>query len=265
MRVELTDVSLELAGRVIVENASLHAAEGQFVGLIGPNGSGKTTLLRAVYRALEPVGGQVRVGGEDVWRLSARASAQRTAVVLQNGGSDFEFSVREVVGLGRVPHHGLFDRSTGSDADIVEQTMATAGVTHLAERLVTTLSGGERQRVYLARALAQRTPVVVLDEPTNHLDISAQFDLLNLISGLPVTVFAALHDLNLAAAYCDVIYVLADGHVVAHGAPADVLTPETVRRVYGVEAHCTTNPLTGRMALHFAQAALPAPLSKGET
>ncbi|GAY09004.1 ABC transporter ATP-binding protein [Pseudonocardia sp. N23] len=262
MRVEADGIDVEIAGRTIVAGAVLRAVQGTVVGLLGPNGSGKTTLLRTLHRALRPDAGTVRVGGDDVWGLSPRAAARRTAVVMQDDPTDFEFTVREVVELGRVPHQGLVRRDAASDAAIVDDAMVTARVDGLASRPVATLSGGERQRVFLARALAQRTPVVVLDEPTNHLDVRAQVDLLDLLRGLRVTVVAALHDLNLAAAYCDEVVVLRDGRVVAHGPVGDVLEPDLVRRVYGVDAARAINPLTGRPTFMFAPLAPARPASR---
>ena len=258
MRVDVEGLRVDLAGRRILHDAALAAADGEFVGLVGPNGSGKTTLLRSVYRALRPASGAVAVGGDDVWQLPAREAARRTAAVLQDDVPDFEFCVREVVELGRVPHLGRLERLRDDDRRAVEQALATAGVSHLAERGVGTLSGGERQRVFVARALAQATPVIVLDEPTNHLDIRAQVELLELLRSLPVTVLAALHDLNLAAAYCDRVLVLAGGRVVADGPTDEVLTPELIGSVYGVAVHCGINPLTGRPALSYAPAPGPA-------
>ncbi|WP_312858288.1 ABC transporter ATP-binding protein [Pseudonocardia pini] len=245
-------VSVDIDGHRIVADAALAAEPGTLVGLIGPNGSGKSTLLRTVYRALRPVAGRILLDAEDVWSLSPRDSARRTAVVLQDDTGEFAFSVREVVELGRVPHRGLLDHGRAADAGIVERALADTGVVHLADRMVATLSGGERQRVFLARALAQEPRLLVLDEPTNHLDVRAQIELLEMLSDLPVTVVAALHDLNLAAAYCDRVHVLADGQPVAEGPADEVLTPELIRAVYGVDARCTTNPLTGRRAVHLA-------------
>jgi iron complex transport system ATP-binding protein len=252
MRVRAEGVAVEIGGHRIVSDGVLRAEPGTMVGLIGPNGSGKSTLLRTVYRALRPVAGRVLLGDDEVWRLTARAAARRTAVVLQDDPTEFEFTVREVVELGRVPHKRLLVRDTAADWAVVADALARAGVAGLADRLVSTLSGGERQRVFLARALAQQTPVLVLDEPTNHLDVSAQLQLLELLHRIPATVVAALHDLNLAAAYCDEVYVLVAGRVVTSGPVRDVLTPELIARVYGVTAHCSTNPLTGRLSLHFA-------------
>ncbi|EXG80494.1 ABC transporter ATP-binding protein [Cryptosporangium arvum] len=252
MRVSATGIDVAIAGRTIVADAVLDAPSGAFVGLLGPNGSGKTTLLRTVYRALRPARGAVLLGHTDVWSLTARQAARRTAVVMQDDPTEFEFTVREVVGLGRVPHQNLLGRATGEDQRAVDAALARTGVEHLAERPVSSLSGGERQRVFLARALAQDTPILVLDEPTNHLDVTAQLELLELVRGLGVTVVAALHDLNLAAAYCDQICVLRAGRLVASGPVADVLTADLIAEVYGVRAALVTNPLTGQRGFAFA-------------
>lgn len=251
MKVHADQVSVEIDGARIVESATLTASSGSLVGIIGPNGSGKTSLLKTLYRAVRPTSGSVWMGDADLWSLSARESALRASVVLQDDSSEFAFTVRETVETGRVPHKRLFERTGDSDNQAVEQALQTAGVLGLADRLLGTLSGGERQRVFIARALAQSAPVMILDEPTNHLDIAAQIDLMELLSSLPLTVITALHDLNLAAAYCDQLYVMAAGRVIAHGPTSDVLTAATIGQVYGVAAHCGINPLTGRAAITF--------------
>ncbi|GAA3013168.1 ABC transporter ATP-binding protein [Streptosporangium longisporum] len=246
MRVDLAGLSIPVGG---VSGVDLHVEPGELVGLIGPNGSGKSTLLRSVYRALRPGDGTVRVGGDDVWRtLSARRSARRVAVVAQHSAEGFDLTVAEIVATGRTPHRA----APAADREIVARALERVGLTGTAHRLYATLSGGERQRTLLARALAQQGGVLILDEPTNHLDIAAQLDLLELVRSLGVTTLAALHELNLAAAYCDRVYVLAAGRVVACGPPARVLTPSLLGEVFGVRAHLGVNPLTGRPALTFA-------------
>ena len=265
VRIVAEAVEIEIAGRSIVHSADLEVGAGSVVAVVGPNGCGKTTLLRSVCRVQRVSSGRVFLGEHDVWAGSARESALLAAVVAQVESDDFEFTVQETVSLGRVPHHTVLRPRTSHDDRIVEQSLRTAGAEHLIHRLTSTLSGGERQRVAVARALAQETPVLILDEPTNHLDVGAQLELLDLLTSLPRTVLVVLHDLNLAATYADHVFVMDAGAVVTHGSPKEVLTPELIARVYGVSAHCSTNPLTGRPALHFASAAPAANQLEGPT
>lgn len=249
MSLVIENVSVSLGDRRVLHDVSLDVATGQFVALVGPNGSGKSTLLRAIFRARRPDQGRVLVNGEDVWRSDARTAARRTGVLLQEQHSGFEFTVTETVAQGRTPHLGRFDRLTGEDDDIVRDICARTRLTPLADRRLAELSGGERQRVLLARALAQRPQLLVLDEPTNHLDIRHQLDFLELVRGLDITVVAALHGLDLAAAYADIVVVLREGRVVAAGPPADVLTNELVSAVFEVD--CTVDSAAGRPRFSF--------------
>jgi iron complex transport system ATP-binding protein len=251
MRLTVEDLTVELDSTKIVTEADLVIAEGEFVGLVGPNGSGKSTLLRTIYRALRPTAGAVRVGGDDVWDLTARASAQRTAVVVQESTPEFTLEVLDVVAMGRNPHKGPFDRDNATDERICRDALARVGMSQFTEREFATLSGGEKQRVYLARAIAQQSHVLVLDEPTNHLDIRFQLELLELVHGLGLTTIAAMHDLSLAAGHCDRIYVLQRGQIVGHGRPSDVLTADLVADVFGVRLRDWTDPETGRTHLSF--------------
>lgn len=260
MRVEVDGVRVALDGVTVVGDVDLVAEPGAVVGLVGPNGSGKSTLLRAVYRVLAPTTGAVRVDGDDVWHdLTPRQAARRTAVLAQESHGDFDLSVRQVVAAGRVPHQGWLTRESVEDAATIEESLVRVGMWSRAERLFRTLSGGERQRVLLARALAQRTGVLVLDEPTNHLDVRARLELLELVADLGLTTIAALHELDLAAAYCERVYVLQAGRVVAHGPTADVLSEGLMADVFGVRAHCGTHPLTGRPHIAVAPLVVPRP------
>jgi len=245
-------VSVVLGGVRVVLGVSLHAPAGSFVGVVGPNGSGKSTLLRAVARVVRPEDGTVSVDGGDVWLASARTAARCTALVSQHGPLDADLTVEELVSLGRSPHKRLLEREGPADAAVVRQALARVRLAWAADRMVASLSGGERQRAHVARALAQQPRLLLLDEPTNHLDVAAQLELLELVGGLGVTVVAVLHDLNLAAAYCDVLVVLGDGRVLAAGPPAEVLTPDLVRRAFAVEVDIGTHPATGRPQLAFS-------------
>ncbi|RZS36784.1 iron complex transport system ATP-binding protein [Herbihabitans rhizosphaerae] len=241
MDVELDGVTVG----TIVSDLSLRAEAGTVVGLVGPNGSGKTTTLRCVYRALRPSGGAVRLGGEPLASMSTRDSARVLAAVTQDSELDFDFTVREVVAMARLPHQSAFDRESLRDKEICAEALRRVDAGHLAERGVLSLSGGERQRVLIARALAQRPRVLVLDEPTNHLDIGHQHEVLSLVASTGLTVLTVLHDLNLAAAYCDQVHVLSDGRITASGPPSEVFTPELVGEVFGVRAHLVPHPVSG--------------------
>lgn len=254
MQLEVNNVAVQIDSRRIVEEISLQVASGEIVGLIGPNGSGKSTLLRSVYRLLKPAAGYVQLGGDDVWTLSARESARRTGIVVQETPSDFDFTVLEVVEMGRTPHKGMLEADNARDAQLVADALARVRMSAFVDRSFNTLSGGEKQRVLVARALAQEPKLLVLDEPTNHLDIRYQLEILNLVRGLGITTLVTLHDLNLAAAYCHRLYLLANGRIATAGAPTAVLTPDWVRSVYGVDAHCGVHPITGQLHLVFTAA-----------
>ncbi|MFE4827099.1 ABC transporter ATP-binding protein [Streptomyces sp. NPDC056672] len=243
LRVE--GLSYETGGRLLVDRAELTAAPGETIGLVGPNGSGKTTLLRCVYGTLRPTAGHALLDGGDLHTMTAKARARRVATVPQDSRLDFELTVREVVAMGRSPHKRFWEADTAADTALVDAALERAGIAALAERDFPSLSGGERQRALIARALVQRPALLVLDEPTNHLDIRHQLDVLTLIRGSGTTSLLALHDLNLAAYYCDRIHVLQGGRIVASGMPRSVLTPELLATVYGVTAEVTTHPVTG--------------------
>ncbi|MGW0337755.1 ABC transporter ATP-binding protein [Streptomyces sp. NPDC003011] len=256
MRLDLAGVTVDIAGSRLVDDVRLTVDSGAFVGLVGPNGSGKSTLLRCVYRALRPDAGAVRLDGDDVRALPAREAARMLAALPQESSSEFDFTVAEVVAMGRLPHR---DRTAADDRRVCADAMDRTGVGHLAGRGFLALSGGERQRVLIARALAQRPKVLVLDEPTNHLDVAHQLDVLSLVRASGLTVLAALHDLNLAAAHCDVLYVLSGGRIVASGPPHDVLRPDLLAEVFGVRAHPVRHPQTGAVQLLFDRLPTTAP------
>lgn len=261
MRLDLHGVGVRIDTTPIVSDVDLRVEPGELVALVGPNGSGKSTLLRTVYRALRPTTGVVLLGGDDTWRLNGRQAARRRAVVTQHQSISAEFTAAEVAAMGRDPHHGPWSRAGAADRRIVTEAMQRVGIAWAAGRRFGTLSGGERQRVLLARALAQQAPLVVLDEPTNHLDVHAQLDLLDVVRGLGVSVLAALHDLDQAAANADRIVVLQRGRVAAAGPTLDVLRPDLIEEVFGVRAHIGPHPLDGRPHVAVAlpaRAAVPA-------
>lgn len=209
---------------------------GRILGVVGANGAGKSTLLRALYRYQAPTTGTIKIDNKDIWAMPPRDAARLVAAVLQEQPNDFALTVRDIVALGRLPHRVGFS-SPGQDcARIIETVLAQADLTELADRPLGTLSGGERQRVIMARALAQAPRLLVLDEPTNHLDIQHQLELLQLVKNMDVTVVVSLHDLNMAASYCDDILVMEDGHTIAFGPPQEVLTEHLVSNAFSVNA-----------------------------
>ncbi|WP_054899628.1 ABC transporter ATP-binding protein [Pseudomonas sp. NBRC 111131] len=229
--------------RRLLQGVDLQVSRGEFVGLIGPNGSGKTSLLRCAYRANAPAAGRVSLGPDDLWQRNARWCAQRIAVVLQEFPDEFGLSVGDVVAMGRTPHKGLFDGDSAEDARQVVQALAQVGLGEHHERTFATLSGGEKQRVLLARALVQAPELLILDEPTNHLDPRYQLALLQHLRSLGLSILASFHDLNLAAAFCDRLYVIEAGRIVASGTPQQVLTSSLLKQVFGVEALVDPHPL----------------------
>ncbi|MGI5149652.1 ABC transporter ATP-binding protein [Plantactinospora sp. CA-294935] len=266
MDLRLDAVTVAVDGHLLVRDLSLTVGQGQTVGLVGPNGSGKSTALRCVYRALRPSRGMVRVGSDDLATVPRRKSARSIAALTQDGGTDLDFTVAEVVAMGRTPHLRGNRPLSARERELCDHAMERLDIAHLADRGVLSLSGGERQRVLVARALVQEPEILVLDEPTNHLDIRHQIDLLSLLKGTSLTVLVVLHDLNLAAATCDRIGVLSGGRLVAAGTPAEVLTADLVRNVFGVAATVVTHPLTGDPQLLYSLApphtTHPTPIGK---
>jgi iron complex transport system ATP-binding protein len=256
MKISIEDLSIELGGRRIVDRVSLEVERGRRLALLGPNGSGKSTLLRSLYRLHRPASGSIRIGGDDLWRLGARAAAQRIAVVAQESAAEHDLTAFQVVMLGRVPHQRGFGADSPADLAAAEAALERVGALDLADRPFAVLSGGEKQRILLARAITQDCPVLVLDEPTNHLDVTFQLELMQLVADLGLTTIAALHDLNLAVEYCDAVAVLKEGRLVAAGDPDTVLTGDLVAEAFAVRADRIPHPATGRP--HFALSPLKA-------
>lgn len=241
----------------IIEDICLNVQKGEFVGLIGPNGSGKSTILKNLYRALKPDAGEVRLEGRRLFELTHKQAATEIGVVGQESVLPFDFKVEEIVAMGRSPHKKLFDGDSIRDKEIVRNALAYLRMEDMAKRDYLKLSGGEKQRVLIARAIAQETDFLILDEPTNHLDIGYQLQILDFVKRLKATVLTAIHDLNIAALYCDRIYILKDGKIYTSGTPEEVLTPEIIFEVYGIKADVAVHPVTQKINIAF----LPQSLS----
>ena len=248
---KLKNIGFSIDEKSILHNITCTVNEGKFIGIIGPNGSGKSTMLKVIYRHLKQTEGIVTLHEKEIWQTPPKKLAQQMAVVSQETPLLFDFTVKDLVLMGRMPYKKWLSSDKREDFQIVEESMALADVAHLANRTLQQLSGGEKKRVMLARALAQKANILVLDEPTNHLDIEHQLQMMDLVKDLPITILAALHDLNLAAAYCDELLVMKDGTLYASGTPQQVLTEETLRHVFRVKAGISTNPFTNKLHLFF--------------
>jgi len=246
-------VNCRLDGHDILRGISLTIAPGELVGLIGPNGAGKTTLLKVIGGLWPGSRSQITLLDRPLARYSARQVAQVIAQVPQITALDFPFTVRQVVLMGRNPHLNRFELETEHDRQIAEQAMRRTATLDLADRMIGTLSGGERQRVLVARALTQEPRLLLLDEPTANLDIQHQIGILDMIRTLiredRLGAAAAVHDLELAARFCDRLVLLREGAICAEGTPAEVLTPDHLRAAYGVEVRPYPDPITGFLRL----------------
>lgn len=249
MNLTLQDVDVTIEKTKIVKNVSLAVHEGEFVGIIGPNGSGKSTLLKAVYRVLKPSHGTILFGGENMQDIPLHTSAKQLGVVGQFNTVNFDFTVLEMVLMGRTPHKKTFSVDTQADYKLALQALTHVGMQDAVNRQFVTLSGGEKQRIILARALVQQPKFLVLDEPTNHLDIKYQLQLLSIVKSLGIGTLAALHDLNLAAMYCTKLFVLKNGCLIAAGTPQEVLTKERIRDIYEIDCDVNIDRKTGFLSI----------------
>jgi iron complex transport system ATP-binding protein len=245
--IELDNVSLGYDHRAILHDVSMKAGAGQILGLVGPNGSGKSTLIKGITRVVNLFSGRILIDGRDVRTVKHDELARLVATVPQSPALPTAFTAFEVVLMGRTPHLGLLRYEGGKDLAIAWQAMKATNTQAFAERRVSELSGGERQRLVIARALTQQPKAMLLDEPTANLDINHQVEILNLVRSLcleqSLTVVIALHDLNLAAQYCDWMVMLNGGTVYAEGTPFDILTVTNIKKVYGAEVYVYPHPI----------------------
>ncbi|MBE1490639.1 ABC transporter ATP-binding protein [Plantactinospora soyae] len=239
-RLRADRVGWGVAGVRVLAEVALAAEPGTTVGLLGPNGSGKSSLLRLLAGLGRPDSGRVLLDDVELRTLPRRVLARRIAVVTQHTATDVEMSALEVILLGRIPYRSRLAGVAAADLALARQALAEAGLAGFEQRRWSSLSGGERQRVDIARALVQEPDLLLLDEPTNHLDIRHQLELLRFLAGSATTVVVTLHDLNLAAQYCDRLVLLRAGRVVAAGTPAEVLTASRIAQVYQVRAEVDT-------------------------
>ncbi|WP_107951643.1 ABC transporter ATP-binding protein [Lysinibacillus parviboronicapiens] len=251
MELTAKDMEIRIGKKEIIKNVSIHVKRQQFVGLIGPNGCGKSTLLKSIYKSLVPQQGMVFLDDLDVLKTSEKKISQRLGVVGQFNEMHFDLSVQQMVMLGRTPHKKMLESDKQEDFEIVEEALTTTNLLEYKNRGFLSLSGGEKQRVILARTIAQQPKFMILDEPTNHLDIRYQIEILSCVKSLNIGVLAALHDLEMAAHYCDYLYAIKEGEVYAHGTPEEVLTSDTIQALYQIKCQTYTNPVTNGLSFAY--------------
>jgi iron complex transport system ATP-binding protein len=231
-----------------LEGVTLRIEQGEFIGIIGPNGSGKSTLLRVMAGVLCPWEGSVTLLGRPLEAFRRREIARILAMVTQENHFAFDFSVRDVVSMGRHPHLGRLATETSQDFQTIEHAMESTMTWDLRDRSIQELSGGERQRVVIARAIAQSPQILLIDEPVSHLDFHHQIEIMDLVAGLNrqgMTIICVSHDLNLAAEYCNRLVLMKGGRVCETGAPSEIMVPELLARAYGLHPLVERSPLTG--------------------
>ncbi len=243
------DIRFTYGGTAVLDGLDLEVRAGEMLGVVGPNGSGKTTLLRLISGVLQPAGGRIAIGGRDVAALEPSERARLVSVVPQNPTLPESFTVLDLVLMARNSHLRLLQWEGRADVDVALRAMEATETSALAERTVGTVSGGERQRAVVAMALAQEAPVLLLDEPTSNLDLAHQTGIMDMVATVMLergaAVLVAMHDLTLAAQYCDRLLMLADGRSHSEGPPSEVLTAENISAVYGTQVFLMAHPQGG--------------------
>lgn len=235
---EIENLTYKIDESLISDGINIKFEENTFTGIIGPNGSGKSTLLKQIYRVLKPTKGKIFFDGIDIEDISSKKIARRMAVLQQENQSDFDYTVREIILMGRFPYHSFFMRDHNFEVDInlMKKYLDIVGLREQENQCFKTLSGGEKQRVLLARALVQEAELLILDEVTNHLDIGYQYKVLEILKGLNMTIISAIHDLNLAMKFCDQVVLIDKGRIIVTGNPKDIITRENLKEIFKVDA-----------------------------
>lgn len=251
MRLQVSHLSFAYDNDTILKDIHMEIHSGEFIGILGANGSGKSTLLKNLYGILTPDSGKATLDGKNLLTMGKKEIASRVGVVSQENHIPFSFTVEEIVAMGRTPHKKLFQGDNKKDKEIIQNALRRFGLLDMAKRDYRQLSGGEKQRVLLARVVAQESDFLFLDEPTNHLDIGYQIQFFDLVKQLGITVLAAIHDLNMAALYCDRIYTLKEGTVHSSGTPQEILTSETIYQLFNVRSFVDYNDVMKCLSISF--------------
>ena len=251
IKIKVKDLSFNIDKKEILKDISFEVKKGSFVGIIGANGSGKSTLLKNIYRFYKPTSGTILLDNKELRTMKDKDCAKEIAVLAQESNSHFDFTVKQIVKMGRYPYKSIFEDYSKNDLEIVNEMLGKVGLEEYKDREFSSLSGGEKQRALIARALVQNTDFLILDEPTNHLDIGYQIQLMDLVKSLNVTTLAAIHDMNLAAMYCDYLIVMKDGRIENFGLVEEVLTSEMLKKVFRVNAHIDINPINKKLQIFY--------------
>lgn len=251
MNLTAKDVEVSISGKKIIRNLSVQIPNRKFSALLGANGSGKTTLLRAIYRTQKMDNGVIYLNDLDISKFSGKKLARKLAVMGQFNQINFDYTVMDVALIGRYPFHSLLEQEKEKDYEIALEALEKVGMKQYRERNFQSLSGGEKQRVILARALTHSPQILILDEPTNHLDIRYRLEILSLIKELNITVLAALHDLGLAVQFCDYLYMMKQGEIVAEGKPKQVINHDTLWDIFEVNAEVYPSPVNGKLMIQY--------------
>ncbi|MDU3337361.1 ABC transporter ATP-binding protein [Paraclostridium bifermentans] len=250
-KLQVENLEFSIDKKEILKDISFEIPKGSFVGIIGPNGSGKSTILKNIYRLYKPDSGQILLDNKNLLNMKDKDCAKEIAVLAQESNSQFDFTVEQIVKMGRYPYKSVFEDYSKKDLDMVTDMLKRVGLEDYVGRSFSKLSGGEKQRTLIARALVQDTEFLILDEPTNHLDIGYQIQLMDLVKSLNITTLSAIHDMNMASMYCDYLIVMKDGKIKNCGSVKEVITEEMLKEIFGVNAYVGVNPMNNKLQVSF--------------
>lgn len=250
-KLQVKNLEFSIDKKEILKDISFEIPKGSFVGIIGPNGSGKSTILKNIYRLYKPDSGQILLDNKNLLNMKDKDCAKEIAVLAQESNSQFDFTVEQIVKMGRYPYKSVFEDYSKKDLDMVTDMLKRVGLEDYVGRSFSKLSGGEKQRTLIARSLVQDTEFLILDEPTNHLDIGYQIQLMDLVKSLNITTLSAIHDMNMASMYCDYLIVMKDGKIKNCGSVKEVITEEMLRDIFGVNAYVGVNPMNNKLQVSF--------------
>lgn len=251
IKVKVENLKFSIDKKEILKDISFEVSRGSFIGIIGPNGCGKSTLLKNIYRLYKPSSGSIILDNKDLAKMKDKDCAKEIAVLAQESNSQFDFTVEQIVKMGRYPYKSIFEDYSKSDLQMVKDMLEKVGLNNYGDRSFSNLSGGEKQRTLIARALVQNTDFLILDEPTNHLDIGYQIQLMDIIKSLNITTLSAIHDMNIASMYCDYLIVMKDGQIKDFGKVEDIITSEMLKEIFGVNAYVGVNPVNNKLQVSF--------------